>query len=349
MLAGADQDPVGVLDMISPAEVEGLDDVYDSARERAEEEELVEGDGITDALSLELSDLELDVDELGDGLARVTVEDGHYEVSWDPDKLPERLEFLADESSAESESGDLADVFDGEKPTLTAVEIDGRWYVTILGTIADYAYQDAADDTDFDLVEPDYDAVSDDVDPIVGEDPEEVVANLVEAVNSGDLDDVLANLPEDLGRPLRPYVPVLEDVMEREGWGEEVGLEVSADDLELDTEELDGGRLKVVVEQGELSARAFEEGSEDDSGSISVDGDCFTVAENGQDVDAECLSDSGVSEELGIDELFFVLSEADGGYQLDPVATWVEYGALVVDSISGEMFDDIVGELEEDV
>ncbi|UMG91005.1 hypothetical protein [Nocardioides sp. TF02-7] len=38
VLASAEQDPVAVLDMLSPAEVDGLDDLYDTARERAEEE-----------------------------------------------------------------------------------------------------------------------------------------------------------------------------------------------------------------------------------------------------------------------------------------------------------------------
>lgn len=351
VLAGADQDPVAVLDMLSPAEVEGLDDVYDAARERAEEEGLVEDDGVTDALSVELSDLELDVDVLGDGIARVTVEDGRYEVTWDPEKLPERLAFLAEDGSRQSESGDLADLFDGEQPVLTTVELDGRWYVTILGTVAHYAYEDAdraAGLDGVDLAEPDYDAVADDVDPVVGEDPDEVVAHLVDAVNSGDLDQVLANLPEDLGRPLRPYVPVLEDVMEDEGWGDEIGLEVAADDLDLRTEELDGGRLKVVVEGGRFSARATDVHGED-SGSLTIDGDCVTAEENGTDQGTECLSESGVADELGVDEIFFVLSKADGGYQLDPAATAAEYAGVVVENLTGEMLDELVAELEDEV
>ena len=66
MEAAADQDPVALLDMVSPAEVEGLDDVYDTALDRAKDEDLVDDDdAIVDALDLEFSDLEFEVDEHG--------------------------------------------------------------------------------------------------------------------------------------------------------------------------------------------------------------------------------------------------------------------------------------------
>ena len=44
MQAAAGQDPVALLDMVSPAEVEGLDEVYDTALDRAKDEDLVEDD-----------------------------------------------------------------------------------------------------------------------------------------------------------------------------------------------------------------------------------------------------------------------------------------------------------------
>ena len=58
MLAVADQDPVALLDLVSPAEVEDLDEVYDALLEKAEDEDLVDDEGeITDAFDLELSGL----------------------------------------------------------------------------------------------------------------------------------------------------------------------------------------------------------------------------------------------------------------------------------------------------
>lgn len=351
VLAAAEQDPVGMLDMVSPAEVEGLDDVYDTALERAEDEELVEGDGITDALEIELSDLEFEVDELGDDLARVTLTDGEYDVSWDPEKLPERLSFLAEASDEESESGDLKDVFDGEEPSVITIKDGGRWYVTVLGTIADYAYLDGAqnaEDEGIDLAEPDYDLVSEDVDPIVGEDPEEVIENLVAAVNSGDAEELLANLPEGLVRPLRAYLPVIESLQDEAGWDEEIGLSVTAEDLELSTEDLDDGRVKVVIEKGTFTANALEDDGEGDFASAEIDGDCVTTDE-GFGPETECIGDDEIAADLGLDEIFFVVSEADGGYQFDPAATWIEYAALVVENFDGGFVDDIIDDLEGEV
>lgn len=363
VMAASGQDPVGVLDMLSPAEVADLDEVYDTARDRAEDEDLIEGDGITEALEVELSDLEWEVDELGDDMARVTLVDGSYDVSWDPDKLPERLDFLADETEADSESGDLDDLFDGEEPSVMTVKVDGRWYVTLLGTAADYAYQEGereAEYEDFALEEPDWDLAGEDVEPITGDDPEEVITNLVEAVNDGNAEDILANFPEDLGRPLRPYLPVIEDLKDEANWNSEVGLTVDATDLDLETEELDDGKVKVTISGGTFSGTANDDGDED-SGTLEVDGGCVTATEYNEyyddyygeyvsDTDEErgCLSDEEVVDDLGFDEFFFVVSEVDGGFQLDPAATLVEYANIAVDNFSGDMIDDIVDQLEEE-
>ena len=351
VLAAAEQDPVAALDMVNPAEIEGFDDVYDTALDRAEDEELVEGDGITDAVDLELSDLEFEVDELGDDMARVTLVDGRYEVSWDPEKLPERLSFLAEETDPESESGDLEELFDGEEPSVVTIKDGGRWYVTILGTIADYAYQEGeaeADYSGFDLEEPDFDLVSEEVDPIVGEDPEEVIENLVDAVNSGDAEELLANLPEGLGRPLRPYIPVVEGLQDEGDWGDEIGLTVTAEDLELSTEDLDDGKVKVVIEEATFTGSAWEDYDDFDYGSAEIDGDCVT-ADEGYGPDTACLSDEEVLGDLGLDEIFFVVTEVDDGYQLDPTATWVEYVSLVVENLDDDLVDDVIDDIEDEV
>ncbi|WP_183092563.1 hypothetical protein, partial [Nocardioides stalactiti] len=353
MLSAADQDPAAAIGVLSPGEFEGLDDVYDKAFERAEDEELVEGDGITDALDIELSDLEFDVEELGDDLARVTLTGGEYDVSWDPEKLPERLEFLSEESEADSESGDLEELFDGEEVSVMTVKIDGRWYVTLLGTVADYAYQDAVDDSDEELAEPDWDAAAEDVDAIVGDDPEAVIENLVEAINGDDVEDLLANLPEELVKPLRPYAGVVQEFLDDNGLADdEIGVEVTVADLDLSTEELDDGRVKVVIERGTFSGSAFEiaDGyTEEGSGSINVAGDCIEIYEAGSLQDETCLGEEETVEDLGLDEIFFVVREVDDGYQLDPAATWTEYASIAVENLTDDLIDMIVEEIEEEV
>ncbi len=344
MTALAEQDPVAALAMISPAEVEGMDDIYDAARDRAEDEDLITGDGITEALEIELTDLEYDVDELGDDIARVELTGGRYEVSWDPDKLPDRLQDVAEGGESGSESGSIEELIeDGDlSASMMAVELDGRWYVTILGTMADAFYAEALDaDSDVDIDEPDWDAVGEDVEPITGEDPEAVVENLVDAVNASDVDELLANLPEDLGRPLRPYVPLLEDVLDGRYTDGALGVDVAVDDLDLESEDIGDGRIKVTLDRATVSATAFEEGYDADTGYAEIDGRCVSAYDE-YGGDEVCLGDVPVVDELGLDELFVVMREVDDGYQLDPVATLVEYGEIVVDAATEDVIDDLI-------
>ena len=113
--SAADQDVVGALAMVNPGEVEGLDSLYDAARDRAKDEGLVGGDSITDALDVKLGDMELDVDEQGDYSAFVTLKNASYTVSYDPDKLPDRLDFVRDRFPDTKEwTGDLEDLLDDE-------------------------------------------------------------------------------------------------------------------------------------------------------------------------------------------------------------------------------------------
>lgn len=351
MLAVANQDLVAVIDLVSPAEVDGLDEVYGSALELAEDEDLIEDEGITDAVDLELSDLEFDVAELGDDLARVTLVDGRYDLRWDPDRLPERLDFVADESDAESESGDLSDALDGDTPAVTTVRIDGRWYVTLLGTFADLFYREferGADEEGWDLDRPDYDLASEAPDAITGDDPEAVIANLVSAGDSGDVERLFANLPEDLVKPLRPYEPVIEDVMRPGTWFDgALGFDVAADGLDLETEELDDGLLKVTVNTATFSGAVLEDEVVRDSGSVVVEGSCVDAFDDGALAESGCLGEEEIVADLGLDEIFFVLREVDDGYQLDPAATWVQYAETAVDNLTSDLVDEILRDIED--
>jgi hypothetical protein len=351
MLAVADQDPLALVDVVSPAEAEGLDDVYDALRERAEDEDLVEDDdAITDALDLEFSGLSFGVEQQGDDLARVALVGGQYDASWDPSDLPDRLDFLAAEAPADQESGELVELFEGEKPTVTTIRIDGRWYVTLVGTAADYTYQeleDEADDRDFDLEDPDYDLTSEDTDPITGEDAEAVIDELFQAVESGDAEEVLSNLPEDFVKPLRPYIPVYEGLRRDGNWFEgELAFDANAEALDLDTEDLDDGKVKVTISSGTFGVTYMEDGANVGSNAIAVDGDCIEVYADGALQDSGCIGDDEAAADLGLDEIFFVVSEEDGGYQFDPGATLVEYAATVVDGLTGDVVDRIIEDLE---
>jgi len=348
----ADQDLVGIAKLVAPAEVADLKDVFGDAIDRLKDEELIDDEGLSDAAQVDFEGLEFDVDELGDHEARVTLVAGTYTASWVPERLPERLRSIAEDSDAESGSGDvIEDLFEGDGLRVTTVEDGGRWYVSLVATIADYVHRDAVDAAEsegYDLAEPDYDLVDDDLgDPITGEDPEDVVDELVAAVNSGDAEDVLAGLPDELVRPLRPYLPVVGSYQDEAGWGDDTGLSVGVGNLELATDDLDDGSVMVTIESATFTATGREDGSTS-TAIATFDGDCLSIDE-GYGPDTGCLSDSGYLDALGIDSYFFVVGEVDDGYQLDPTATLVAYATLAVENFRGNAVDDIIDELASDL
>ena len=351
------QDPVGALEMVNPGEVDGVDELYDAAYDRLEEEGLVDGEGLSEAIEIEVDNLSFDVHELGESAARVVLTDGDYTVSFDPDRLPDRLAFIAEAyPDGASRSGDLVEELaydlpdlnrenDRSEPFVTVVKIDGGWYVSAFGTVVDGVFADSInlDFDEYDVREPDFDELAEAPDPIVADEPEDVLGNLADAVNEGDVSELLANLPADQVAALRPYARTLEDTLSEQY----IEFEVSVSDLEVDTEDAGDGLLRMTVDRAFLSGTTYQEGEDVDSGSLEVDGLCFT-ASTSYDSDQECL-DGEVTADTGIDSVFLILREVDDGYQLDPLATAAAYARTVIDSAPSSLVDELVLEIQSEV
>ena len=355
--ATAEQDVVGALAMVNPGEVEGLDGVYEAARDRAEDEGLVGGDSITDALDVTIDDLELDVDEQGDFSAFVTLDGAQYTVRYEPDKLPDRLDFVRERFPEPKEwTGDVVDLLEEEvydpeydaEPGISTIKVDGHWYVSAFGSLLDNVARNAGayDERDYRPSSSDYDAIGDDVEPIVGKDPEEALENLADAVSDQDFTQLLANFPADQVRALRPYADVVEDLFADEG----VTLDGQISDLDVSTEDLSGDLVKVTID----NATGSVSGSDDYStlsGEGTIDGRCFegSTYESSEDYDdydeGRACIEGEVVDYTGIDEVFVVMREVDGGFQLDPLATAVEYGLGVVDALPDSAIDEALGEI----
>ncbi len=341
--AVAEQDGVGMLAVVNPGEVDGLDDVYASARDRLETEGLITGDALSEAVDLEFEDLEFDVDELGDDVVRVTLTDGTMTASYDPSGLPDRLDFVADEfPDGESETVDLADELrDADYEVgLTVIERDGRWYVSLLGTAADLVYQEN-NYYDQDLRRPDFDAVSEQSEPVVGATPEDVVANLVEAVDDGDVGSVVDQLPADLAVGLRPYAQVVERYLEDYG----LSADVTQEELELDVEELDDGLVRVTIDEATFSADGYEYGELQGGGEVSLYDTCLESRDDEGYGDSGCVPEN-LLDDLGIDAAYLLMREVDGGYQLDPVATVSSYASTVIESFPSDVLDELLTTIE---
>lgn len=358
--AVVEQDGVGALKSVNPGEVEGLDDLYASVYDRLEEEGLTGGSRITDALDVSVDNLQFDVDDLGESAARVTLVSGDYKVTFDPDKLPERLAFIAEEQEAGEWTGDLVDDIgyefpdadyrnDRPDPFLSTVKVDGRWYVTAFGTMVDaFVAEEFGGEYDYyGAREPDFDAIDDAPEPIVADDPEKVLENLAEAISDEDAEALLANLPADQFNVLRPYVKPLEDAFASQG----ISFDVAVSDVDTDVDE-GGDLVRMTVDNVVIDAAGVDDGYES-SGQLAVDGRCVTATEYYYDDYYEEYSDNSdqvcidgeVADKTGIDSIFLMLREIDGGYQIDPLATAIAYAQTVVDSAPSTLIEDAVHEI----
>ncbi len=352
--AATEQDIVGALDVVNPGEVEGLDSLYEAARDRAEDEGLVGHGDIAEALDVTIDDLELDVDEQGDYSAFVTIRNADYTVTYDPDKLTDRLDFVRDEFPGAREwSGDLTGLLEDEGVDLdrigiSTIKVDGAWYVSVIGTSLDSVVHEASanDDRSYIPSSSDYDAIGEDLEPIVGKDPDEALTNIADALYDQDVEQVLANFPADQVRAMRPYVEVAEDFLA--DWG--VSLDGGISDLDLETEDLSGDLVKVVIDDGTGSVSITDDYGTS-SGEGTIDGRClegtsYESYDGYDDVDEGrvCL-DGDVVDYSGIDELYVVMRKVDGGYQLDPLATAVEYASRAVEAVPSSAIDEALGEI----
>jgi hypothetical protein len=361
LAAAEKQDVVGLLDQVNPGEVKGFVTAYEAARERATDEDLVGGGDIAAAFGVDLTGLELETHQEADNIAQVTLEGGSYDLTYDPAKVPGRLSTIAeahpdklswqgdlletDQDGAPlwaefwpvwwtpadpfAEDSDYEQVYREIRPSLDAVRVDGRWYVSLVRIGSYFVFYEGAGNYVPGYGELDWSAVDGEVEPIVGETPEDVVTHLVDAVNSLDPDDLLDSFPADEVVALRPLGAVAER-MARDELG---GVDVSVDDLDLSTEDR-GDTVVVTLERGRAT------GSSDDGyGEVEYAQGCFygTFGE-------ECFSDEPGFEPIR--DPFVVMEKVDGGYQLSWSATAAEYVMLYAESMPDRLIDDVVEDLE---
>lgn len=326
LVAGlSDQDPVAALRMINPGEVEGLDELFNTATERLEEAGVSGGGEILDAAEITVEGLEVDVEPMGEHAARVYIDGGVLAVSLDPETLPERFATVADLEKSRSWDIELTSILgmDGlelteEQPFLTVVEVDGRWYVSLLGTVGEYV----ADGTNNQGGDFDYLAGDDEIKPDVAEDPEDALSNTLDALSDNDVEGLIDSLPQNQWGVLRAYVDLAGDIMDDNA----VSYTVDVGTLRTSVEE-DGDTAKLTLDDVEM----YTSGSAGDDygeGSLLINGDCLVVA----GADETCIS-RRFTELTGIDSYYVMLRREGEGWQVDPLGTLVSYAKQVLATI----------------
>ncbi|QYG93100.1 hypothetical protein HC251_12085 [Iamia sp. SCSIO 61187] len=330
------EDPIAALDAMDPGEVEALTDVVESASERAAELGFSPEEKTFGGVDIGLTGTRYEVDELGDGVARVTIVEGSARVSIDRDGLGEVTGAIVDAEDPESDTttldaSDLAVEGDeGEvEPFVMTVRRGGGWYVSPTYTAAQYAV-DLVGLADPDVPGPDAGEGADS--------PEAAIEAVLLGAAGADGDAVGDLVSGETGEAVRTYRGALEE------WVGE-GIEDSSaeiDSLETEVANRDAGGRRVVVT--ELEGRVEWTNADGESGESTVawDGTCLDVTDadtgDGDEMDAAapesafCLTEAWGR--LGVDELAVVVVEEDGGWRVDPLATVTDYAAAIVPELT---------------
>jgi hypothetical protein len=139
------EDVLGMIDVTLPEEVGVLRDAVTSATTDATRLDLLsdtfDPNGVK-GVDISLDDLVLDTNYLEGGLAVVTATSGTLNVSFDPRAFPfgaKVRELIDANAPAQSALTDLSTV--GAPASLMTVQRDGRWYVSVEYTLAEYIRQ----------------------------------------------------------------------------------------------------------------------------------------------------------------------------------------------------------------
>lgn len=214
------EDVLAVLDVVDPAEVDSLKAVVDDITTTAQQLELLDEsfslDGIA-GVDIATDGVTFRTDTLDADLAVVTATTGTATATFDPAAFPYG-DILAEATDATAASDDPAsptsatlDLATGDPAVMVAtVERDGRWYVSISYTIAEYARRDAGVDA------PSAPAVE----PVGFDSPEAAVQGLYDRLLAGDLTGAVATAAPGEGDALRRYAPLwlpgAEETLDRE-------------------------------------------------------------------------------------------------------------------------------------
>lgn len=354
--AAVSKDLVGVYGVTSPAEFENVTTALDLFMDQLSADNDLDTGSLTtvyedyiDAFDLKLDGLEVEVEEIEDGLAKVNIVAGELTVDADADALSD----ATIEAMAELETGPLSELFslsgsslptdaeirdeigtavaetfpvnvsaaDLEDPFLMVVREGDSWYVSPTLTVLEYGA--VAEGVERGSL-PAADLAGKFDSPEAAADG--LVAGVTEYLSSGDESALLATLPLADRRALSLYgnfdevdvaeLAELQDLLENS--------EFSASFAVRDEE--DGVawlRLETFSFSGEIDGVP---------GIIEIAGDCVTADVEGQAVNA-CLDDVPALKELGLGDLSLIAVEEEGSWYISYAGTVGDSSGVVLGNV----------------
>ncbi|MGY1831657.1 hypothetical protein ACI8AA_14695 [Geodermatophilus sp. SYSU D01180] len=343
--AASAEDAATALSLLPPGEVGPLVELYEDVEAKATSTGVAaEADPLA-GFDLRLDDVRVQVEELGEDVAAVTVTGGTVSWTVDPGQMQGALRIDADGDVREGAEGsaDLVEVTteatDGAPLRIMTVQRDGDWYVSPTYTLLE-AWR-----TSQGLPAPDFTQELDLAD--TGADSAEAaVQQAAQAAASYDVDGLLDLLSPDEAAALYQYRDAVVTALHRDG-----ALAELQSEGQLEITSVDAVAGEEVGDHTPVTVRSASGGVYDDDGdytSWTLDRTCVSWNEDG-DTDGACLdevfADEGLAPETaaGLDALTVLTQEVDGRWYLSPLATLVADVRQAVSDMDADAVATVLG------
>ncbi|ROS31538.1 hypothetical protein [Cellulomonas sp. PhB150] len=344
----AHKDGIAVYGAISPAEIDALSPMLSAqtgADDEANRKKLIK---VLDAFDVDLAGLDVTVEPIGDGLAKVSVVAGTLTVDGDAKEIVDALadvyepamgglegltggstDEMWDEAATEVDqalpwSVDATELtWDAEagpqQPFLVAVEEGGSWYVSPLMTLGEYVNVET--DGDRGAMPDRSSAAGADTAEAAGTQFVGAVATLF----GGDTRPMVAALPLAEARFVSVYVQAWLDEADADTGNPTLG------EARFRPTRIDADHTRLAIERVTLGGEH----------PATFEGVCVTDESSGQKL---CADDSKLGKELGLSDFGLVAVDGDGGWHVSLLATTADWSSIVSTHLqelkdSGELDD----------
>ena len=365
------EDALGAVDVLLPGERETFREPMQRLMTQLQESEVLSDDSLSGVSGIDfvVSERAVEVDATNvDDIVNLTVS-ASVASTVDGEALP--LGDWLREQIPEDDLDELEQLDEETEPEpvsfpVTAVEQDGRWYLSLFYTAAEQA-----------RLETDFDVPEEGIAPIGGETPEEAIDNVIDAVAALDLEAMVASLNPNEFEALQRYGPLFLDDGQVELDASIADADVSIDVSDTTYDVSGSGSTRSIRITG-LAVDITAEG-ETLAGRL-VDG-CFIGTAPGETEEINtCDLQARWEEEIDLDDMVddpqavedaiadiqaafddyenpgIIVKEVDGAWYLSPMATVADQVLAVMEALSldeiedlGDQFRELVDTFEDEV
>ncbi len=346
------EDALGVIDVLLPGERETLrGPLTDLVSELRRIEVLSDTADLAavGGIDIELADEQVAVVETNvEDIVNLAIS-GRASASVDGEALPIGDLLLDNDANPSDLTQEAGEPEPFELP-LTAVREDGRWYVSAFYTIAEQIRQDMEDPPEI---------PAEGIPAVGGDTPEDAMDNVLDGIEALDLQGVIGSLDPQEFEALQRYAPLF--IEDAQAELDQADAAITIDDPEYSVSG-SGSTRSVGIDYLRVTIDV-----EDDPGTITLDGGCWTVAARDDTLNTcELVDDLPQLEEMFDDpqpvqdliEAFqtafddyenpgFTVKEVDGGWYLSPMTTVADQLLAVLRAVDRDEIEELTAAIED--